>query len=100
MSNVIVGGNMASVVLDKPDAAAIQLCEDHHKDLQTQLGVNLDYHHQAFHILAVIAGKAMGSDNVVRFKCPVCAMQEFDWIKSVVEIVAANVKKPSLVVPS
>ena len=99
MSDVILGGNMQSKV-GNGEAMPIQLCEAHHKDLMTQLGVHIDFHHQAFHILAVIAGRAMGSENLVKLKCPVCAMQEFDWIKNVVEIVSINITTPKLVVPS
>jgi len=99
MSDVIVGGNMASAV-GNGESMPIKLCEAHHDDLTKQLGVHIDYSHQAFHILAVIAGRAMGSENLVKLHCPVCAMQEFDWIKNVVEIVSANVTTPKLVVPS
>lgn len=99
MGDIIVGGNMQSQV-SNGEEPAIRLCEEHHADLLKQLGVHIDMHHQVFHILAVIAGKSMGTENLMRFKCPVCAMQEFDWIKEVVSTVTDNVKTPSLVVPS
>lgn len=102
MSEVIVGGNMASQLIDtqSQEAVPIQLCDHHYEDLIKKLGVHIDMHHQVFHVIAAIAGHSMGTVNVIRFKCPVCAMQEFDWIAEISKIVTDSAKTPKLVVPS
>lgn len=75
--------------------APIMLCQLHHEALcDTLVGagmspeVSMDSASlRAFQVLTRMATKLIGTVNVVKFQCPVCAMQQFDYITNVVDLV-------------
>ncbi len=73
--------------------APIQMCPLHHEalcDTMVRAGmspeVSMDSTSlRAFQTIVRMATKLLGTVEVVKFQCPVCAMQQFDYITNVVE---------------
>lgn len=86
------------VVADEDHQAPIQMCTPHYTDLCHELrirGMPIDVatdsvHMKAFYGLVWIATKALGTNDVVRFQCPVCALQQFDYITEIVKVLKDN----------
>lgn len=78
-NEIIIDKNVMSSWMNGGEAP-IRLCDEHEHDLQTKLQSRPDLFLTTFHLLTTIASNAIGTFNVVKQGCPVCALQEFDYI--------------------
>lgn len=83
-----------SVEIGEDHQAPIQLCQLHHEALCDTLEgagmptvVAVDSPSlRAFQVLTRMATQLLGTVEVCKFQCPVCAMQQFDYITNVVRV--------------
>lgn len=88
------GDDFAVTIGEADHQAPIMLCQLHEKSLHDILegaGMSTEVEMdspfiRAFHVLTRMATKSLGTVEVVKFQCPVCSMQQFDYIKNVVDL--------------
>lgn len=81
---------------DEDHQAPIQLCTLHDGQLRDMLaaaGLSADVtpdspHIRVFHVITQMATTALGTVEVCKYQCPVCAMQQFEYLRKIVAIVA------------
>lgn len=83
-----------SVELGEDHQAPIMLCHLHHEALCGTIeraGMSPEVSisspsTRAFQILTRMATQLLGTVEVCKFQCPVCALQQFDYIENVVRV--------------
>lgn len=118
MKTVITQDNILQMLVSpNPDDAKIQFCDEHHdllmeklrlhgidhlitKDvptLQARLaakGIDPLWHSQD--AIIRLALNTIGSEGVVQYRCPVCALNKFDFVAQIARFMKqACVRKPS-----
>lgn len=105
MKTVISQDNILQMMVDAdPDEVKIQLCNDHYDQLLKKLELHgidhlitksveslkarlaakkVDPLWHAQHSLIMLAINTIGSQGVVQYRCPVCAMNKFDFVAQV-----------------
>jgi hypothetical protein len=88
----IIDEDAHSFIGTAPSDAKIQLCDQHWSALQTELEKHGHFDSQGIlrtsHSLTKLAINALGSQSVCEFRCPVCALQNFDYVTNVCAIYA------------
>lgn len=74
-----------------PDGACIRLCDDHARE-QERLCARYNRLDEAavlrtHHAVTSFATRTLGTDAVVAVGCPVCALQQFDYLGQIIPIV-------------
>lgn len=118
MKTVISQDNILQMFVDgDPDEAKIQFCDEHYDDLMAKLklhgidhlitpdlkslkvrlnnrGIDPLWHAQE--ALIKLAINTIGSEGVIQYKCPVCALNKFDFVAQIAIVMKqACVRKPS-----
>lgn len=92
---LIVDDDFVSRLGNLNDAPVISLCEEHNRELIQKLENRVELELTAFHVLTKIATSAIGTVNVARFGCPVCALMQFDYISELVPAITRGPKNGS-----
>lgn len=117
MKTVISQDNILQMMVDAdPDQVKIQLCDDHYDALLKKLKLHGIDHlitnsvealkarlaskkieplWHAQHSLIMLAINTLGTQGAVQYRCPVCAMNKFDFIAQVALAMKQAAVKPS-----
>lgn len=104
MSEVLQNADVQSKFVEDGDPEPkIQLCDAHDLEMREELAENQAFtekaYLKAFHALCTLAAQTIGTDGLTEFKCPVCAFQQFPFIKRMAEAAHASANRPRIVVP-
>lgn len=87
MKEVIIDPEFVSTTGDSSQGYSIKLCDEHDLQLLTALERKPELELTAFHVITKLAVGVMGTVNVTRFGCPICALQKFDYINELAPII-------------